>query len=156
MIVVDNKKDVSYIGIRAVQGRGLADTFISVGVPSDGRLKETLEDFIQVLIVDREYANVPSAYAVIKSGTEPSIDGTMGEPSLEYAACWAQNRQEWVGIKVKRTEIYEGSWQGTDQMVRCEGPFELTNVWGKRILEAYGSSRDIPSGEVLHLHPSQF
>jgi hypothetical protein len=104
--------------------------------------------------LEKRIGRTPAVYVVKESDTEPSMDECVGEPSLEYSAVWAPNRKEWIGLKVKRTKIYEGVWQGIDQMVGCEGPFRLSEEWSQKILEAYKSSQKISPQKVLRTNPS--
>ena len=144
----------SHVYIRAVMGRGASDNYTCVEVPNQGALEESMKEVEGILTRDDTYSNLPTAYTVVKHGIGP--DGFDPNTDLEYAAVWVPGRQEWVGIEVERTIIYEGAWQGYDQMIECRGPFRLPECYGAKILDAFGSSKKISAAEILKTDTGEF
>lgn len=164
---------VSYIWIHASQGLGKCDLFSCVEVPNEDGLEKILEAIDAEPRLRRTYARVSVTKEVTDERLAWGYDGEEiptvvqiekcgnplyhreDKPQIERAAVWVRRRGEWVGVRVTRTYVYEGPNQGIDQNLSIEGPFKLTEGWGKKILEAYQSTKSLEPKDVLHTDPSQ-
>lgn len=145
--------DFIEIEIRAVMGIGAADSFYHVKVPKQTPLTGKLECPEGKPIISQEYSNFPTVYLDKEEGTDFIDD--INKPSIEHAAIWIPARSEWVGVEVQRTKIYEGSWQGFDEILECRGPLKLVPEFGLAILKAYESQKSMDLDEVLRTDPSE-
>ena len=147
----------------------IPDTFCSVRIPNKDNLEEILEAEPKTPILDKNYALIQTinsnrlkniseiasvVYLLVKPGTKTDNNASMGETAIEYAAVWTENRNEWVGIKVRRKEINHGSGDIFERVI-CEGPYQLTDEWGKIISEAYHSRKFSDYNNVLHTPPGE-
>jgi hypothetical protein len=147
----------------------ILDTFCQVRIPNQDSLEGILEAEPRIPILDKDYAviqkinsselngteeNASVVYLLVKPGTKTNPNTAMGETAIEYAAVWAENRNEWVGIKVRRREMNHGSSNIFERVI-CEGPYQLTDEWGKIILEAYHSRKFSDCNNILHTPPRE-